>query len=705
MNDKILEIYTSIANRLILQTAHGLTGQAKAVLSDLEQFRRTMVEPAWNQLPAPLQMMGRDRLRWDEIMRQLAQEVFVAHPDGRLALPPDAVKRLQALVQRVLQSPIAPSAATKTATPSLPVVKPSASTVRPMLAQPGVPAALPPLDGLPVVIATPDLPDDLAELLPMVEEMEPWETESPSAAAPLSRMAAPTTSSPIALGIDLGTTYSVVAYVDPTGRPTTITNAAGELTTPSIVLFDDDGPVVGKQAAMAASTEPDRIAECVKRDMGTKEYRKSVNGVRLPPEVISSVILKALLSDARRRLGPDVAKAVITVPAYFDELRRRATIDAGRLAGIEVLDIINEPTAAALAYGYQTGFLDPTGKSKADKPTNLLVYDLGGGTFDVTIVEIHGNSFKALATDGDVTLGGKDFDEAIVNMAAERFYEKHYEDPRKNISCFMEMWGAAEVAKKTLSERAKATLYVNLQGKRLKVDITREEFEDLTAPLVSRTKTTTEIVVRQSGLSWGQIDRVLLVGGSSRMPMIGAMLRQLSGKELDRSVSPDEAVAHGAAMYANVLYQKTLAHAPAPAFSITNINSHSLGIVGIDTATGRKRNRILIPKNTPLPVTVTKIFKTNKPGQQAVVIRVVEGESERPEACIQVGMCKIDNLPQNLPQGTPVQIIYAYRENGELEVTGQVVGSDAVRTAFQRENNLESDQMAMWSTYLESITE
>jgi molecular chaperone DnaK len=672
MNEKILEIYRSIANRLILQTAHGLRGQAKSALDDFDLFRRTMIEPAWNQLPATLQSMGRDKLRWEDVMRDLVKELFVSRPDGQLVMRGDAPEQLDRLVQRVVAAPAGMSAA------PVPVVAPLAAAVIP---------ALPVAPATPMVAKPVTLPPQFARAVP---------------AAPPAPTAS---SSKIALGIDLGTTYSVVAYLDAAGRPTSITNTAGDLTTPSVVLFDDEGPIVGKEANMAAPMEPDRIAVCVKRDMGAKEYRKPVNGVRLPPEVISSIILKSLLNDARRRLGGDVAKAVITVPAYFDELRRRATVDAGRLAGLEVLDIINEPTAAALAFGYQTGFLDPQGKAKADKPINVLVYDLGGGTFDVTIVEIFGTSFKALATDGDVCLGGKDFDEAIVNLAAEKFYEAHQEDPRKNLSCFMEMWNAAEAAKKTLSERTKTSLYVNCHGKRIKVEVSREEFEDLTAPLVSRTKTTTEIVLRQSGLTWGQIDRVLLVGGSSRMPMIGAMLRELSGKEPDRSISPDEAVAHGAALYANLLLKKSGAQTGAPAFSITNINSHSLGIVGVDPATGRKRNQILIPKNTALPRTITRIFKTNKPNQSAVVIRVVEGESERPEACIQVGVCKIDNLPPNLPQGTPVQVSYAYNENGQLEVTGQVAGADAVRTMFQRENQRENEQLAMWSGYLAAVRE
>ncbi|MEI7687833.1 MAG: Hsp70 family protein, partial [Planctomycetota bacterium] len=651
--------YTTAANRLILAAAQRLMGQPAATLNDAAAFQALMVDPVWNQLPPSAHLLGRRRLRFDEVLRAAAQDLFVASTEGRLVVRGDAAERLPQVVSRVLMAtahpPVLKAAAPPRPTPPTSALKTPAPT--PAVRPPALPAS-----------TIPSSPDE------------------------------------IVLGIDLGTTYSAVAYIDAMGRPTTITNAAGDLITPSVVLFDDDGAIVGKEAVAAAPLEPERVAVCVKRDMGFKEYRKAINGSRLPPEVISSVILKALLNDARRRLGPNLQKAVITVPAYFDELRRRATVDAGRIAGIEVLDIINEPTAAALAFGYQRGFLDTHGKVLGDKPMTVLVYDLGGGTFDVTIVQIHGNSFKALATDGDVSLGGKDFDEMIVLHAAQKFDEKFGEDPRKNFPCFMDMWNSAELAKKTLTERAKASIVVTLNEKRLKVDITRDEFEEMTAPLLDRTKTTTQIVLRQANLTWSQIDSVLPVGGSTRMPMIATMLTQLTGKEVDRSVSPDEAVAHGAAMYAKLLQTRAdVAGSPPAAFSITNINSHSLGIIGLDTASGRRRNAILIPKNTPLPATVTRVFKTNKPNQPTVVIRVVEGESERPEACIQVGVCRIEDLPANLPQGTPVQVSYSYHESGQLEVTAQVSGAPAVRTVFQRENLLDNEQIVMWTDYVKAL--
>jgi molecular chaperone DnaK len=482
------------------------------------------------------------------------------------------------------------------------------------------------------------------------------------------------------------------------GRPTTIPNAHGELLTPSVVLFDPEGVVVGKEAVAAAAMEPDKVADCFKRDMGAKFYRRKVNGWELPPEAISAFVLRSLRSDAERKLGP-IKKAVITVPAYFDEARRQATMVAGKLIDMEVLDILNEPTAAALAYGYQQGFLDKQGRWAGGKPLRIMVYDLGGGTFDVTIVEIDGNSFKAVATDGDVYLGGKDWDDKLINLAADRFKQQTKIDPRTDPVTMHELAQGCEAAKRTLSERNKAVIIVNHAGQRQKVEITRQEFDDATAALLARTRNTAEIVVRQAGLAWPQIDKVLLVGGSTRMPSVIKMIKDLTGKEPDRSLSPDEAVAHGAALYADLLLRKQQG-APAR-FSITNVNAHSLGIVGLDTKTGHRRNQVLIPKNTPLPHTVTRVFKTAFANQHRVSVRVVEGESEKPEECFHIGTASITDLPANLPQGWPVQVSYSYREDGRLQVAAKLEGHPAaVATSFQRDTTLPDDAMNRWTEYV-----
>jgi molecular chaperone DnaK len=481
-----------------------------------------------------------------------------------------------------------------------------------------------------------------------------------------------------AVGIDLGTTFSVVAYLDDSGRPTTVFNQDGEYLTPSALYFDDDGVIVGREAVKSSPLEPQCYVECFKRDMGADVTRKKIRDHQVPPEILSAFILERLKLDAERQLGP-VRQVVITVPAFFDETRRRATQEAGALAGLDVLDIINEPTAAALAFGYQhgVGLSDRAGQT----PLRVLVYDLGGGTFDVTILEIAGRQFRTLATDGDVWLGGKDFDQRLVDYCAEQFRATHGLDPRTNLEDAAALWLEAQEVKHALSVRTKATMVCFHAGIRMRVEVTRSLLEDLTRDLVERTETTTSLVIKQAGLDWSRIDRVLLVGGSSRMPRIAEMLRSVTGKEPDRSQSPDEAVAHGAALYAGLLLAQR-GGVERPAFQLVNVNSHSLGVVGIHPQTRQRHNVILIAKNTPLPCRAARTFKTAKENQRSVAVDVVEGESHRPEECVQVGRCVIPELPPGLPRGTPVEVEYTYAANGTLSVLARV---PAVRYSRQVE--------------------
>jgi molecular chaperone DnaK len=613
-----------------------MAGQPAEAVRDETRYKARVAAASWRAAPMQIRMLSPDQVRWDDFCLALRDRVF-STSTGVVVLRPDWQEGVAQALRNWAPPPVGDS------------------------------AHLPAADS-----------DD-----------------SPLPASPTGQ---PPTQP--AVGIDLGTTYSVIAYLDSQGRPTSLTNANGDILTPSVVLFDEGGTVVGKEAVLAAALEPDKVAECVKRDMGSKYFHKKINGELLPPEVISSYILRRLKADAERKLGP-VSKVVITVPAYFDETRRRATMDAGRLAGLDVLDIINEPTAAAIVYGYQVGVLDRSGNVTGDRPVRVLVYDLGGGTFDVTVVEMQGQSFKALATDGDVRLGGKDWDEKLVEIAAQRLEQEIGEDPRQCPETLQDMWLAAEAAKKTLSERAKAAMYINHRGRRLKVELTRQEFEEATAPLVARTGTTADIVVIQAGLNWKDIDRVLVVGGSTRMPMIGRMLEELAGRSVDHSVSADEAVAHGAALFADLLMQKQGAGGGHAQFSVTNINSHSLGVVGIDPATSARVNKILIAKNTPLPHSAARRFRTFKAGQANVKVTVVEGESELPDACIEVGTCVIRDLPPGLPAGWPVEVRYTNQENGRLQVAAKLVGHEAkVTTEFLRDNSLSDDDLMLWGQCL-----
>ncbi len=504
------------------------------------------------------------------------------------------------------------------------------------------------------------------------------------------------------VGIDLGTTFSVVACVDEAGKPRTLRNSEGDLLTPSVVYFSDEGPVVGRRAADAAATFPDKVADLAKRDMGRPVYRKPVNGEMIRPEVVSSVVLKRLRDDAERLLGP-VDKAVVTVPAYFDEPRRQATAVAAQMAGIGVLDLMNEPTAAAIAYGYQQGLIDRDAKPTGAKPLQVLVFDLGGGTFDVSIVCLETNNFRVVATDGDVYLGGKDWDERLADLLAEKCLAQCGVDPRSTPRDRAALMLAAEAAKRALTEQAEAFAAVRAGSHRVDLPVSRAEFEDATAALLYRTRATAQIVAQQAELTWDDIDRVLLVGGSTRMPQVAAMLEHLTGQAPDRTLAPDEAVAHGAALYADLLLRRTGqggGSAGGADFNVANVNSHSLGIAAI-TPQNRKVNRILIKKNSPLPTQLRMRFRTHLDNQRTISIRVLEGENDDVDACSSVGEAVVRDLPQGLPAGTPVEVQYRYSADGRLEVRAEVVGHGAaIVTDFVRDHSLPDGDLLLWAELL-----
>ncbi len=509
----------------------------------------------------------------------------------------------------------------------------------------------------------------------------------------------------IATGIDLGTTNSAMARIDEAGRSAMILNAEGEVITPSVVLFADSEVVVGKPARSAITAQPDRVAQWVKRDMGAPFYSHPIRGQYLPPEVIQACILRKLKNDLLRAVGPE-ARTVITVPAYFDEMRRKATADAGEMAGLAVLDIVNEPTAAALAFGEVLGFLTPAAAPLGEM--NVLVYDLGGGTFDATLLHLAPGKVQTIGTDGDVQLGGHDWDQRLVDYAAESFQAVHGIDPRQDPATLNRLFQDAMEAKHTLSARSRATIHVDYRGKSAEAQVLRAQFEELTADLVERSAYTTRQLLSASELEWKQVQRVLLVGGSTRMPMVPRMLKALTGMDPDRLVNPDEAVARGAALYAAYLLGKRgLSQLPSgetgtvpfgrASFSVTDVNAHSLGVEGIDTDTLRKKNVILIPRNTPLPVTHTEHFATRSDGQRSIVVRVLEGESSLPGECQPIGRTVVRDLPAGLPKGWPVDITFEYGANGRLAVRALVPGTEHQTVLeLEREVGVTGEGMARW---------
>src|SRR5205809_4497793 len=344
------------------------------------------------------------------------------------------------------------------------------------------------------------------------------------------------------VGIDLGTTFCAMAHIDPYGKPQIIPNTESERLTPSVILFDGTSVIVGTLAKNNAVAEAERIVDFVKREMGKpkEQFQREFGGKVYSAEELSALILRKLKSDAEKYLKEPVTDAVITVPAYFNDAERTATITAGQLAGFNVFQIINEPTAAAVAYG-----LD-----QLDEDQTVFVFDLGGGTFDVTIMRIEGQGIQMLATNGDHRLGGKDWDDVIVNHVAEVCDRAHAADPLPDLQTYQDLHTRALSAKIQLSSRMQSAVVHHHNGKSVKLEITRNEFERRSQHLVEKCKTICEMVMQEANMTWDDIDKILLVGGMTRMPMVRTLVSQLTKAPVIDDVNPDEAVAKGASIQA-----------------------------------------------------------------------------------------------------------------------------------------------------------
>ena len=482
------------------------------------------------------------------------------------------------------------------------------------------------------------------------------------------------------IGIDLGTTFSAVAHIDDNRTPEIIPNELGDRLTPSVVLFDDDEFFIGEYAKQNAVAMPEHTVEFVKREMGKSkdEFFREFNGKEYSAEELSAEILKGLKRDAEAELGSEITDAVITVPAYFNDSERQATIRAGEIAGLKVHRIVNEPTAAAIAYGmHQSG-----GKSR------VLVFDLGGGTFDVTIMEGDGQEMKILATNGDHRLGGKDWDDKIILHVAEQFEVEHGKNPLIDLHAYQDIQARAVEAKIQLSTLNRAAIIANYAGKSLRILLTRQEFEAMTSDLLERCKSCVDVVLGEANLTREQIDTVLLVGGSTRLPMIRDMLGQHFGKPPDTSVNPDEAVAVGAAgMGALIQSEQTeerrfIGAGPAPIaggiMRISDVCSHSLGIVALDEI-GDLINSTIIKKNTNIPCEISRDnYETTSPNQTEFDVIVLQGDMQDPRDCPVRDAYEIYDIPSRPAGETRLKVIFKYNASGVIDVEAEDVLSGRV---------------------------
>ncbi|MGG1516255.1 molecular chaperone DnaK [Paenibacillus oryzisoli] len=454
------------------------------------------------------------------------------------------------------------------------------------------------------------------------------------------------------IGIDLGTTNSCVAVMEG-GEAVVIPNPEGNRTTPSVVGFKKDGErVVGETAKRQAITNPDKTVISIKRYMGTN-HKENIDGKEYTPQEISAIILQKLKADAEAYLGQTVTQAVITVPAYFNDSQRQATKDAGKIAGLEVLRIVNEPTAAALAYGLE----------KAEDQT-ILVYDLGGGTFDVSILELGDGFFEVKATSGDNKLGGDDFDQVIIDHLVAEFKKEHGIDLSKDKAAVQRLKDAAEKAKKELSGVLTTTVslpfitVVDGVPQHLELNLTRAKFEEISAHLVERTLGPTRQALQDSGLSTSQIDKVVLVGGSTRIPAVVEAIKKLTGKEPYKGVNPDEVVALGAAVQAGVLTGEVK---DVVLLDVTPLS------LGIETAGGVFTK--MIDRNTTIPTTKSQVYSTYADNQTSVEIHVLQGERSMASGNKTLGRFMLGDIPP-APRGVPqIEVSFDIDANGIVNVS------------------------------------
>lgn len=544
-------------------------------------------------------------------------------------------------------------------------------------------------------------------------------------------------------GIDLGTTYSAIAYVDEHGKPVIVPNQESERITPSVVLFDGENIIVGNTAKESAKVEPHRVVSRIKQHMGDPHFVYQHDGQVFGPEDISSFILRKVVGDAEIALGGEpITDVVITCPAYFGTAEREATANAGRLAGLNVRAILNEPTAAAVAYGLEQG-----------EDQTVLVFDLGGGTFDVTMIEIKDRLIRVICTGGDHRLGGALWDEAIVMFLAEQFKEQTGEssDPLDDPEVLNDLFLQAERGKKTLTQREKAPFRVTHAGKQARVELDRAKFEEITAPLLDRTiELTREMLQDARAKGHDSFDKIILVGGATRMPQVHNRLVAELGKEPE-SFDPDESVAKGAALYGlkeslqdevkDLLTPMTPAatgqgggldlDAVSPeqvtealdrlerdlGFTLTgpvrelvntrivNVLSKSLGIIAKDQA-NKEVVVYLLPRNGEVPMSKSSDFGTDAPNQEGVDIRVMSGERDSPEPsdCQDVGTATL-NLPDGLPARSPIRVKFAISQDGRLSVTAtDLTGGGSIDVDFETEAVMNAGEVAERSTALRLLT-
>lgn len=512
-----------------------------------------------------------------------------------------------------------------------------------------------------------------------------------------------------AVGIDLGTTYSCIAHLNEQGEPVTLPNEEGELCTPSVVELDrptrpgndllltdsvlpgssrnhtanSGGPgvaIVGTEALKNSILNPERVVQNAKRFMGDVHHRWVVNGKPYSPVDISTFILKKLLAGGHRQIGP-IDQAVITVPAQFSDAQRHATIEAGYRAGLERVELINEPVAAALCHVLGTEglwFSELAGEQR------ILVYDLGGGTFDLSIVKYRKDEVSVVATSGDLNLGGLNWNSALLDAICMQFEKEFRSNPRSDPRSLQALALEVEQAKRALSVRPRTPLTCSHAGHKKTYQVELSQFEKLTKPLVDRTAEITLQLLSDNKMGWAHIDVVLVTGGASRMPMIRRRLKEMSGRTLNTTLSPDLSIAHGATYYAGMLlsnnkFARSILSVEASTrlsrVKQHSVNARALGILVRDKETDKRVPHYLIAPNTSLPVEKSEVYGTVKENQRRVNLQIVESGTAADKPWVRLGNCVIDELPPNLPEGSRINVTISYDTQARVHVSARDLAS------------------------------
>lgn len=489
------------------------------------------------------------------------------------------------------------------------------------------------------------------------------------------------------VGIDLGTTYSAVAAMGTGGKPEILVNRDGERIMPSVVMFSsDDTVLVGTMALRSAPTAPFDVVQFIKRQMANPAFRfEASDGQQYTPEEISALILRRLKEDAAAHLE-EVTDAVITVPAYFDDAKRRATMDAGRIAGLNVVRVLNEPTAAALAFGLDTA-----------SDGTYAIFDLGGGTFDITVLRLGEGEFDVIGTDGLHELGGFEWDNRLIEHLNAEFQAQGGLDLTEDEGSAADLRDRAELAKRTLSQAPAAKVALSSGGTSTVLTVTRTQFEEMTVDLLNQARDLTESVISEHGLDWSDITGTLLVGGSTRMPMVAQMIEQLTGKPPLRSGNPDELVALGAAIQA-ALEQPSATDGPAPLVDgrpirISDVTSQALGVIAFDDSR-RERNFVILPRNSKIPTQGYDDFETMADGQTELRVRVTQGDDPDPEWIIQVGEQVISIPPY--PAQSPIRMVFSYDVDQTVHIEAVDLQTERSLGAFEVRNvaNLTDEELS-----------